>query len=358
MGEGNHTTNAGRKPRLAFIVAGTAVAILAGGIILQVYRADTATSAERPTPDTRQPGRASTAQPASGPASARISDGEKVYMISQDDLAKECIQRVGKEVLDAMVNRAIIQLACERQGVVVTQAEVNQEIAKIASSFNIPVDTWLQMLQVERNLTPNQYRRDVIWPMLALQKLAGEAIEISEEDIQKAFIRYHGPRVKARMIVCDNLRRAQDVWKEASRNPDDFERLARKHSIDPNSAALGGSIPPIPRFSGNEELEEAAFKLREGEVSGIVQISTVPVRYAILKCEGYTEQVITDISAVRESLEKELHKERAQLVAARVFEKIKKETRVDNYLTNTSTGGVRQTSGTAGDAVRPAARRR
>ena len=62
--------------------------------------------------------------------------------------------------------------------------------------------------------------------------------------LQMAYEDNYGPRVKARMIVLDNPRRAT-VWEKIKANPDDFEALARDYQIEPNSRALGGTIPPI-----------------------------------------------------------------------------------------------------------------
>jgi len=264
-------------------------------------------------------------------------------VIYEDDLARECIQRVGKDVLDNIINRTVILLACEERGLTVSTQEVEQEIARIAKEFNLDPKGWLEFLQKEREITPGQYRRDIIWPMLALRKLAGEQVSITEADLQRAFQRHYGPRVRARMILCDNIRRANTIWQEAVSHPEDFERLAREHSIDPNSRALDGQIPPIAHFSASEELEKAAFKLREGEISGIIHMGLN--RYVILKCEGYTDQLVSDIEEVRALLYQELEKQKVQEMIARFFEKLKEETRVDNYLANTSTGGVRHTAG-------------
>ena len=55
-----------------------------------------------------------------------------------------------------MINRLVIQHACEERGVAVTADEVNQEIVQIAGKFNLAVDNWFQMLQAEKNITPQQ----------------------------------------------------------------------------------------------------------------------------------------------------------------------------------------------------------
>ncbi|MFN9970002.1 MAG: peptidylprolyl isomerase, partial [Phycisphaerae bacterium] len=104
----------------------------------------------------------------------------------------------------------------------------------------------------------------------------------------------YGERVKARMMVLDNLRRAQEAWEKARSSPDDFESMARELSVEPNSRALGGTVPPIRKNSGaHEEIRKAAFEMKTpGEISGIIQVDVS--QYVILKYEGRTEPVEHD----------------------------------------------------------------
>lgn len=372
MSEGNHvardaapnetskaeaveTTPAGStgfQTKKALVVAsGTAVCVLVAGLAFQAFTSsNSGTAAE-------QPGRVQYApqQPKTATAAVITRDGRSIK-IPLKDLYERCAMRVGNEVLDSMINRAVIQLACEGAGVVVTQAEVEGEITRIAKQFNIPVATWLQMLQTERNITPEQYSTDVIWPMLALKKLAGDKVEVSEEDMHKAFVRNFGPRVEVKIIMLDNHRRANDVWQKASLNPQDFERLAREHSIDPTSKAMNGSVPPIARYSGSPKIEKEAFSLKPGEISGIIQQGHSS--YFILKCEGYTEQIVQSIDEVREQLHTDLVEEKVQEGVATLFEKLKKTSTVDNFWNHTRTGNISQVSGQVQPGfnnVRPAA---
>ncbi|QDU12009.1 peptidylprolyl isomerase [Gimesia aquarii] len=335
-----HATKSKTNPKrkILFFAAGTGLVLFAGVLLFQTFNAKDGSAGED-----KQAGkvRISGAKPA-----VRSQPVAKVgnVIISEDELARECLALFGPDVLENVVNRAIIQQACQKAGVVVEQAEVHAEVNRIAKRFNLDTKTWYDMLQAERKMNPNQYRRNVIWPMLALRKLAGQQTKLTQEQVQKAFVRDYGPRVKARMIMLDNLGRAQKVWDKLKSNPADFERIARDNSIEPNSRALGGAIQPIPQYSDNERLWQAAFKLKEGEISGIIQIGLS--RYAILKCEGRTEPVVTSIDEVKEQLLDQLTEEQTQEAVARVFDKLKRETRVDNYITNTSTGGVSKTSGT------------
>ncbi|MSR59683.1 MAG: peptidylprolyl isomerase [Planctomycetaceae bacterium] len=356
MGERNHASFGSgplARKKWTLVIAGTAVVLMVAAVAIQVTRATSAFpqdagAAARPS----QAGRASTSE--------KPQDTKKVakvgsVFITYDELATECVERHGEEILDNLVNRKIIQQACDAQGVEVTAVEVEEEILKISKKFGLAKEDWLKMLQAERNVTPSQYQRDIIWPMLALKKLAGEEVTITQKEIEKAFVRNYGQRVKARAIVLDNSRRGQEVWDKANKNPDDFERLVGEHSIDPSSRHLGGVIPPIAKFSGSLELEKAAFKLKEGEISAVIQVGIN--QFIILKCEGLTEKTETKLEDVRGILEQELREEKVQKAVADVFQQLKDEARVDNYLTNKTTGGERRAAAkppAKGAAVRPA----
>lgn len=278
--------------------------------------------------------------------------------ISYDDLAKECVNRHGVEVLESLINRLLIQQACEQRNITVTRAEVEQEVQSIAKKFNLPLDAWYGMLESERGISKEQYHSDIIWPMIALRKLAGSEVQVTEKDMQVGFERDFGPRVKARLILVQgNIRQANTIWEKCQANPDDFDRIAREHSADPHSRPLGGVIPPIRRHGGSKQLEQVAFKLKEGEISPVVQLAEN--EYVILKCEGHTEPVVTDIKTVWNDLYNQLTEEKSQEAVAAVFEGLKSRAQVTNHLTRKTTGPqqVRPVGGTAtpNPAVKPAA---
>jgi foldase protein PrsA len=371
MGEGTHTTPAiagtrtepeaqpiASNSKWLLILAGTAGALLVAGILFQVFR---------PLPGQAQ----EKAQAAATSGKASVGDGKtastsKNYLarvndelIDYDEVANECFLRMGREVLENIISRKIIEQACRQQSVDVSEAEVDQEIISISKKFGqASVDEWYKIIEAERHITAAQYRRDIIWPMLALKKLAGEDVKITQSEMKQGFERNYGKRVKVRIIVLDNPRRAADCWEKAQQRPDEFERLVREFSVDSASRPLGGSVPPIRNHSGNkasEELEKVAFRLKLGEISPVVQVMT---QYLIMICDGWTEPIVTDIKEVEHELYEDLKEEKVQQMVAQVFEKIRGDARIDNYLARSSSapkkkaaeggaGPIRQTGGTA-----------
>ena len=154
--------------------------------------------------------------------------------ISRQELAQECLTHYGTEVLDTMVNKYLIVQYCQQRGVSVSQKEVNDEIDRMARKFGLTSDQWVKMLQQERNVTPEQYASDIVWPTLALRKLAADRIQPSQREIQEAFDAQFGEAVKARLIVVRDRQLAEKVLAAANAHPDDFGKLAVTYSKDPS----------------------------------------------------------------------------------------------------------------------------
>ena len=100
----------------------------------------------------------------------------------------------------------IIEQACERNGVAVTTADVDNEIDEMSRRFNVPRDKWIALIQRERGVTEKQYREDIVWPMIALRRLAKGSLEPTDEQLRKQFQNQYGPTVKAR-ILCWEARK-------------------------------------------------------------------------------------------------------------------------------------------------------
>ena len=336
------------------ILGGTAAVAIGAGVLFQVLRPEPAASQTAENPPRAAAGTAKGRAPADSSSASKPLARVNNQTIGFDVVAHECVDRHGKEVLDNMINRLLIQQECDRQGVTVSKADVEKEIIQITQKFKLPLDQWYKMLAAERGVTPEQYKNDVIWPMLALRSLAGLQAEatVSEADMLQAFERDYGPRVKARMILLNgNSRQAGQIWEKCKANPEKFEDLAAEFSADPSTRSLGGAMPPIRQHGGLPQLEEAAFKLKAGDISPIIQVGE---QLFILKCEGRTEQIITDPKDVWDELYAQVTEEKTQLAVANTFQGIKDRAEIHNYLDNTSTTPLGTASTAKSTSQRPA----
>ncbi len=192
--------------------------------------------------------------------------------ITYKTLADESLRRYGEDQLESMINRHLILQACQERGIEVTETDVREEIQRLATKFRLSVENYLSLLEEERQISPNRYGREIIWPMLALRRLVADKIEVTDEEFNQAFAAQYGEAIKCRMIMVESRDEAESLRTQAAEDPDSFGGLAKKHSVDETSASMGGLIPPIRHHTGDERLEDAAFALEDGEVSPALQL--------------------------------------------------------------------------------------
>lgn len=256
-----------------------------------------------------------------------VVNGEE---ITRQALAKECLRRYGAEVLESMVNKQIILQACQTSGVKISQQDVEDEINNVAGKFGLSVDRWLSLLETERDVDPQQYRRDIIWPTLALRHLAAKEITITQEEFGKAFESEYGPKVSARIIVLTDPKKAEQVLQVARSKPQEFDQLAKEHSEDKATASAYGVIPPIRKYLGDPNLEQVAFGLKAGEISPIIQVGN---QYIILKCEKQVERTYISsqqLPAIKEALSERIRDHKMRGASAELFQQLQSQSQIMN----------------------------
>ncbi|MCS7306587.1 MAG: peptidylprolyl isomerase [Thermoguttaceae bacterium] len=247
--------------------------------------------------------------------------------ISREDLARECLWQYGKDVLESMINKQLIVQECARKKITITDEEIDVEIQRLAGRFNVPVDRWLKLLEQERNISPAQYAYDIIWPTLALRKLAGDQVQVSPEEIQQEFESQFGPMVQVRLIVCRSKEKAERVHAMATAQPDQFGQLAKQYSEDINSASAEGLIQPVRKHVGVREIEETAFRMKPGEISPVLKVAD---QYLILKCERHIPgRDIKEMQYILPQLEETLRDRKLRQVAQTLFRQLQEAAKVD-----------------------------
>jgi len=260
------------------------------------------------------------------PQIVALVNGEE---ISRQQLAQECLRYGGEDVLQSIVNRHLIAIHCQQQKVSVSEAEVQAEIARMAARFNLGVDQWIKMLETERQITPQQYARDIVWPTLALRKLAGPQLQVTDEELKQEYETEFGPAVKGRIIVVKDPQKAQEIRAQAAAPSADFARLARQFSEDVNTASTGGLVQPIRRHMGDPQLEDIAFKLKDGEVGPILQVGD---QFVILKCEGHLPGRQMAADQVRDRHIDQIRDRKLPKIASELFRKLQAEAKVENLM--------------------------
>lgn len=256
------------------------------------------------------------------------------HTITREKLAQDCLKRYGTIVLDNLLNKRLILQACEAQGIKITQADVNNEIARVANKVGLTTKLFLEALESERDITPEQYASEIIWPMLALRALAAGQIQVTQEEIDQVLKSEYGAKVQVRMIALDDANKAQQIHAQAVAAPDTFRRLAKQHSIDPPSAAVEGLLPPIRQNSGDDQLERVAFQLQPNQISPVFQIGE---QHIMLQCVRHYKEAYPNpqtLPVIRARVEEQLRDQRLGKAADGIFERLQANAQVVKVLGN------------------------
>jgi peptidyl-prolyl cis-trans isomerase C len=223
-----------------------------------------------------QPGSVSAAgveaQPTEEPLAARVNGQPITLAAFQHESARRAVgldvQPATKEAFDAqvlqsMIDQMLINQAAAREGIVVTDAEVDAELttqSNIAAGNNQTLD---QIVAAE-GYTMDEYR-GVIHDMLLTQKLSQVVANVPPVAEQ----------VHARHILVADEATARDLLAQLQRGAD-FAQLAMQYSLDGSTAPSGGDLDWVSRGDLLQpEVENAVFSLQPG------QISPEPVRSSL-----------------------------------------------------------------------------
>lgn len=177
-----------------------------------------------------------------------LSESDRQAMIAQGR----------RQVLDVMIEQALIEQAAAQAGITVTDQEVQDTIARDIqeNGGQAKFDAWLQA----NNWTVEEYQKRQRSMMIA-----SKMFEYVTRDVPT-----RAEQVHARHILVAGEQEARDILAQLQAGAD-FGVLAAQHSLDPSTKDSGGDLGFFPRGTlVVPEVEEAAFALGVGQISDVI----------------------------------------------------------------------------------------
>ena len=280
------------------------------------------------------------------PGVAAIVNRKAIPMQRYDEA---CVKRHGVQILEGEINRKLIEGALNNARLQVTQADIDNEINRAADYFGFVnkdgtpnVQEWMKSVLSDDNVTFELYVHDAIWPTVALKKLVAGKAEVTDADLQKGFESNYGPRAEVLAVVLSSQRTAQEVWELARNKPSEqfFGELAHQYSVEPSSKSNFGKVPPLRRHGGQPNLEKAAFDLKPGDISGIIEVNG---QFVVLKSQGLTQPVVQDFNAVKGELYKDILEKKQRITMDKHLATLIADAQITNFLTNKTRLGAAET---------------
>jgi foldase protein PrsA len=251
------------------------------------------------------------------------------------DLYKEMSKQMGKDqqgsMLDSLMTLKLIELESVKAGVTVTAADVQPELDKVKKNFATEEEFTAALQQAGMTLDG---LNEQIGTQMKLRKIFEKQTPAKEEDLiayydkNKEMFATTPHQVRASHILLPTKAEADAVLAELKAGKD-FATLAKAKSTDPGSKDNGGDLNFFGKGQMNAEFEAAAFALKKGEMSGVVESEN---GFHIIKVTDIKEAVIPPYDGIKEDVKTAFYDEKISAEGQAWMDKVKKERNYVNLL--------------------------
>ena len=193
-------------------------------------------------------------------------------------------------MLDQMID---IEAVCEqarKEKLVPTKEEVDKAFNDLKKNIDADKEykNELKEMGIDDTYLRNQQEQDLI--IQKYKENFDKNVKITDEEMKKYYDEhkkdYYKDEVNASHILISTVddngkplseakkkeakKKAEEVLKKA-KSGEEFSELAKEYSDDPGSAANGGDLGYFTKGQMVQPFEEAAFSLKPGEISGLVE---------------------------------------------------------------------------------------
>ncbi len=176
----------------------------------------------------------------------------------QSEEGRERLAQARRQVLEQMIDQELIRQAAAEMDISISGEELESKIQEI-----IEQSGGQEQFQQSLQGTGTSYED---FRQMLLDQLLSEAVFSAVT----ASIPSVAEQVHARHILLSTRERAEEVLARFQ-GGEDFAFLAREYSEDVSSRERGGDMGFFPQGMMPLEIEEAAFSLEVGEISGIIE---------------------------------------------------------------------------------------
>ena len=232
------------------------------------------------------------------------------------------LEDVREKILKQLIEDRLIFSEAKKLNITVEEKEIDARVDEMRSK--VGSERELENVLNEQNLTLDElrarYKEKIMIRKLIDQKI-GAKIIITPLEVKNY---YNGNKdsfmqaeeIKLRTILikpkkeqggeAGSLELMRDLVKRLKEGCD-FEGLAKEYSDDPG-AGEGGLMGYVKKGDLMPQIEEIVFKLKEGEITGIIQS---PLGYHVFKVDEKRIRRMKELAEVRQDIEEYLYRAKA-----------------------------------------------
>jgi peptidyl-prolyl cis-trans isomerase C len=255
------------------------------------------------------------------------------------------LDQIRSQVLENLIARELLYQESQKKGIKISEEEVNKQLINVKAQFpnEAEFNNALTRMNLSEASIKEKLQRD-----LALKKLIEDEVApkvtVSDSDIRAFYENnpetFKQPeRVKASHILikvdpkADASQKAEaqkkiDLVQEKLQKGEDFGALAKEYSEGP-TGPKGGDLGYFTRGQMVKPFEEAAFAMKPGEVSGMVETT---FGYHLIKVTDKTPEGTMSYDDVKERLGEFLKQQKIQEEINVYVKKLEEKAKIERFV--------------------------
>jgi nitrogen fixation protein NifM len=257
----------------------------------------------------------------------KLKLAQQLFKKNPENLAPEEVRRVDTVAAKQRTLEAAILATPEAAQVMLPKSSVESSLKEIRQRYPSEDDYLADLDRI--GLTPATLQAAVerdLTVEAVLEIVASRAAKVSDTEVEifyfmhkDRFTRPPGRTLRHILITINPeyaensreaaLERIESIHARLVKDPTRFEEQALKHSECP-TAMNGGLLGRVGASQLYPELEPAAFALKEGELSTVLES---PVGFHLIRCDGVHDTETMSLQEARERVHKHLMEQRQRI---------------------------------------------
>jgi peptidyl-prolyl cis-trans isomerase C len=248
-----------------------------------------------------------------------------------------------RQLVDQLIALKLLSQECIARKLVVPDTEIESRLAEVKKPF--PNEQAFGAALAERQMTLDKLKFEIRQQLQAMKLVETEikpTVAVTDADITDFYVKnpekFQEPEaVRASHILIRTPDAADEAQKKKAKaeatavlaelkKGGDFAALAKQHSQDAGSAANGGDLGFVPRGQTVPVFEQAAFALKPGQLSGVVES---PFGYHIIKVIAHRDARTVPLQEVKPQVQEFLTQQQMQQKTEVFVTKLKAKAKIE-----------------------------
>ncbi|RAV01437.1 peptidylprolyl isomerase [Paenibacillus sp. YN15] len=250
--------------------------------------------------------------------------------ILKSQLYSAMVKAGGPQTLETMISEELVKQESDKANIQVTDADLDKEVEQIKKSFSS--DEEFTQALATYNMTLESLKEDM-YIQVQLRKLLEPQVKVTDEEIKTYYdtnleSMKTPEEVRASHILVATKEEAEAVLASLQGGAD-FATLAKEKSTDTGSKEAGGDLDFFAKGIMEEPFETAAFALKTGELSSVVETSH---GFHVIKATDHKDATTPTLEEKTEEIRQALSEEQISTLSQSWLQEKRAAASVESFL--------------------------